>query len=70
MKYLQCVVNERGESYVAAGVGSLNSGEVLHIGVEHVHLLNQAGQGCLSSLTNLLIGLLGLEKQKEMETFG
>lgn len=58
------------ETYGAAGVGSINPGQVLHVGVEHVHLLHQAGQGGLSSLTNLLIDLLGLEKRREMERIG
>lgn len=48
------------ETYGTAGVGSLDLGQALHVGVEHVHLLNQAAQGGLSGLTDLLIDLLGL----------
>lgn len=62
------VINKRKEeSYCAAGVGSLNLGQVLHVAVKHIHLLNQAAQGSLSSLTNLLIDIFGLEKRRVME---
>lgn len=49
-------------TYRAASIGSLDFGQVLHVGVEYVHLLNQAGQGSLGSLTDLLVDLLGLDK--------
>lgn len=64
------VWQQKQETYSAAGVGSLNPGQVLHVGVEHIHLLNQAGQGGLSSLTNLLVDLLALEKRRAMERIG
>ena len=52
-------------TYGAAGVGPLDLGQVLDVGVEDVHLLNQAAQGGLSGLTNLLKDLLRLENREE-----
>lgn len=59
----QDVVRMCKETYGAAGIGSLNPGQVLHVRVEDVHLLHQAGQGGFSSLTDLLVDLLGLEEK-------
>ena len=55
-------------TYGAAGVGPLDKGQVLDVGVEHVHLLNQAAQGSLSGLTDLLKDLLRLENREESTT--
>lgn len=70
MNYPKFTANSSWKTYGAAGIGSLNPGEVLHVGVEHIHLLNQAGQSSLSSLTDLLIDLLGLEKRRVMKRTG
>ena len=58
------------KTYSTASIGSLDLGQVLHVAVEDVHLLNQAAQGSLSGLTNLLIDLLGLERRKVTEKVG
>ena len=55
------------DSYSTAGVSSLDLGQAGDVGVEHVHLLHQAGQGGLSSLTHLLIDLLGLRTRRAGE---
>ena len=55
-------------TYGAAGVGALDQGQVLDVGVEDVHLLNQAAQGGLSGLTDLLKDLLRLENREEITT--
>ena len=70
VSYPKLTANSSWKTYRAAGIGSLNPGQVLHVGVEHIHLLNQAGQGSLSSLTDLLIDLLGLEKRRVMKRTG